>query len=103
MMSTRDDPPNQYLPDAHVVQPRTERDNQNKAMLQSTPAQTYQIVCELLDHGANANARDMEGRTPLHYAASQANESVLLRLLHNRADVNAQPVWHHSIAYRCVE
>jgi ankyrin repeat protein len=47
-----------------------------------------ELVALLLKNGANVNAKDNSGRTPLVYAADNSTEAVLL-LLKNGADVNA--------------
>ncbi|KAL9629970.1 MAG: hypothetical protein Q9204_004975 [Flavoplaca sp. TL-2023a] len=41
------------------------------------------------DLGMDVNARDENGRTPLHYAASACNSAVIERLIENGADVAA--------------
>jgi ankyrin repeat protein len=48
------------------------------------------FVKELLDKGANVNARDERGRTPLHYAAMKGAVGVVRLLLEKGADVNAR-------------
>jgi hypothetical protein len=47
------------------------------------------IVCLLLEHSANPNARDHAGRTPLHHAATHSIDSVKL-LLAAGADARAR-------------
>ncbi|XP_071572545.1 uncharacterized protein [Temnothorax nylanderi] len=46
-----------------------------------------QAVQRLLKDGADANDKDIDGRTPLHYAVSSGQLSVVNILLKNRADV----------------
>ena len=43
----------------------------------------------LLDHGANINARAVDGRTPLHCAIMYSNVQAARFLLERGADVNA--------------
>ena len=50
----------------------------------------YQITQQLLDHGANVNIIDADGRTPLHYAALSNAPKITRLLLDRGADVNAQ-------------
>jgi len=47
-------------------------------------------VQEDLARGADVNARDSKGRTPLHSAASDGNDDIALVLLTHGADVNAR-------------
>jgi len=47
-------------------------------------------VMELLRRGANVNARDMYGKTPLHVAAFRGRANVVRLLLEHGADVNAR-------------
>ncbi|XP_071636411.1 uncharacterized protein [Temnothorax longispinosus] len=46
-----------------------------------------QAVQRLLKDGADANDKDIDGRTPLHYAVSSGQSSIVNILLKNRADV----------------
>ena len=48
------------------------------------------MAAVLLLHGANVNARDSEGKTPLHFAAQQGTLQAVEWLLKNGADVNAK-------------
>ncbi|MCC6051246.1 MAG: ankyrin repeat domain-containing protein [Thermofilum sp.] len=47
-------------------------------------------VEELLDEGANPNARDERGRTPLHYAVLSGAEKIVELLVSRKAEVNAR-------------
>ncbi|HOJ00912.1 MAG TPA: ankyrin repeat domain-containing protein [Anaerolineaceae bacterium] len=47
------------------------------------------IIRLLIDHGADVNVRDGNGKTPLHCAAVTANLENMRALLENGADVNA--------------
>lgn len=44
----------------------------------------------LLDQGANVHARDADGKTPLHYAASRGNGASLVLLLDRRAEIDSR-------------
>jgi len=46
------------------------------------------VVEVLIEAGANVNAIDSMGRTPLHYAAEMGYETITLALLHAGADVS---------------
>ncbi|HEX7926089.1 MAG TPA: ankyrin repeat domain-containing protein, partial [bacterium] len=46
-------------------------------------------VAQLLSQGANANARDSHGRTPLHVAAHQHQVAAMRALVKGGADANA--------------
>lgn len=47
-------------------------------------------VCKLLVKGVDVNARDDDGKTPLHGAARNGRSKIVALLLENGADVNAQ-------------
>jgi ankyrin repeat protein len=48
------------------------------------------VVAILLHHGANTEARDLDGMTPLHLAASRGHYRVVQYLLQSHANVDAQ-------------
>lgn len=47
------------------------------------------MVTILMNLGADGNARDSKGWTPLHYAASRGLQNVLFLLLHGKSNINA--------------
>uniref|UniRef100_W6NAF1 Ankyrin domain containing protein n=1 Tax=Haemonchus contortus TaxID=6289 RepID=W6NAF1_HAECO len=54
-----------------------------------TSADVPTIIVDLLvDRGADVNARDSYGLTPLHHAAMKGNQSAARALIKHRADVN---------------
>ncbi|XP_070175830.1 uncharacterized protein [Littorina saxatilis] len=54
-----------------------------------SPTASADITRLLLDAGADVNAQDMWGMTPLHFAACRGNTETLRRLIHHEADLNA--------------
>ena len=56
----------------------------------------------LLDHGANVNAREEEGETPLMYAAVQDKTDVMQLLLDRGADINAASINGETALMRAV-
>ncbi|KAJ8283960.1 hypothetical protein COCON_G00028100 [Conger conger] len=55
-------------------------------------------VRELLAHGADPNAQDQAGRTPLHQACQDGQEETAVMLLEHGADVNI----HTSLGENCL-
>ena len=65
-------------------------------------------VKELLEKGADPNARDEDGRTPLHEAAGMGHVEIVKLLLEHGADPNAEDEdgWtplHVAMFYGCIE
>lgn len=54
------------------------------------PAATVEVVKLLLKRGANPNASDDTGETPLHYAVGEGNIGIVQALLQYNANVNAR-------------
>ena len=55
-------------------------------------AHQVEEVVLLLNHGADINVRDERGRTPLHNRA-KGNREVVALLLDRGADIHAEDVW----------
>ncbi len=53
-------------------------------------AEDPRVARILAEHGANLNAKDIYGNTPLHYAASYNRRAVLELLIEKRANLNAK-------------
>ena len=61
-----------------------------QALLQATETGDVEQMETLLAQGADVNARNAHGWTPLHVAAAGGDPTVVALLLHHRADVHAQ-------------
>jgi ankyrin repeat protein len=61
-----------------------------QVLLQATEAGDIVQMAALLAKGAEVNARNAYGWTPLHIAAAGGDPAVIALLLHHGADVHAQ-------------
>lgn len=50
----------------------------------------FDIVALLINHGADVNAKQMQGVTPLHSAAHNGQPKIIKLLIDNGADINAK-------------
>ena len=53
-------------------------------------ASSQDIAETLIDRGADANARDKNGKTPLHTAAFEGREEIVESLIPHCSDINAE-------------
>ncbi|KZV74382.1 ankyrin [Peniophora sp. CONT] len=60
------------------------------------------LVAELLDQGADVDARDRLGHTALHYAAHRVHVHVMLLLLDRGAAIDAVPAVNYLTPLACV-
>lgn len=63
-----------------------------KALLQAVENGDLENVALLFKKGANVNAKDINGLTPLHHAAAFGYENIVNLLLEKGADVNARDI-----------
>lgn len=77
----------------------TDQNDKNEALLQPVPPTAMDVRCqialELIKSGADVNAKNKQGRTPLYYALHgqgvlEGKEELILTLLKNGADVNVK-------------
>ncbi|KAM3069673.1 hypothetical protein ACMFMG_010391 [Clarireedia jacksonii] len=64
--------------------------------IKSETDKSYAMVKKLIDHGADVNAKDTTGRTPLYYASRNGKLNVVELLLERGAEVNAQNEKHYT-------
>jgi murein DD-endopeptidase MepM/ murein hydrolase activator NlpD len=63
----------------------------NRSFFEAVKTADVALVSEALNNGANVNARDQYGQTPLMYAASESESPAVLKtLLQAGAEINAQ-------------
>lgn len=90
---------------AHGANPGA-RDWLGRSALLTAAAHNCLHVADLLvQRGMNVNARDGLDKTPLHYAAMNRNEALLLLLTHgadpNAQDGNGYTALHYAVGFRC--
>jgi ankyrin repeat protein len=66
----------------------TSKDGRTPLHLASFSGTRAELVHPLLDHGANADAKNKDGRTSLYEALSQGKDVVVRLLLDHGADAN---------------
>eukprot|EP01017_Pseudomicrothorax_dubius_P030935 TRINITY_DN3898_c0_g1_i6.p1 TRINITY_DN3898_c0_g1~~TRINITY_DN3898_c0_g1_i6.p1 ORF type:complete len:194 (-),score=38.56 TRINITY_DN3898_c0_g1_i6:176-694(-) len=64
----------------------------HQAILRTSSDVVSDIVKTLIDFGADINATDNHGRTPLHFAASWGRFSLVQYLIEKGADINAKTI-----------
>ena len=67
----------------------------NRGMLNSYDEMEYEIG-ELIQNGVDIDARNVKGKTPLHYASSKGYLFIANILIQNKADVNARDKWDQT-------
>src|SRR5579871_5187643 len=69
---------------------RAKADDLNNSLFAAIRNGDVNAVQQLIERGANVNARDQNDETPLMQAALNSNTAVMTRLLQARAEVNAR-------------
>ena len=60
------------------------------------------VLRHLLDAGADANVKEKDGRTPLHWASGNGHDTVVQQLLDAGADVNAKDNYGRTLFYEAL-
>lgn len=68
------------------------------SLLQYASTGDVEGVRQILDGGLSVNARDYDGRTALHLAASEGNLGVVKLLLERNAKVNIVDRWQDTVS-----
>jgi len=62
----------------------------NRALLDASVKGDFKKVQELINKGANPNAKDYAKRTPLHHASGGGHDKTVKTLLQNKANIHAK-------------
>ncbi|MFC1765376.1 ankyrin repeat domain-containing protein, partial [Planctomycetota bacterium] len=81
---------------------RQERRPVDLSLLTAAQNGEQQEVKVLLDQGADINAKDDQGMTPLHLAAQEGHKEVVEFLLSKDADINAQNIKGYTPLYSAI-
>jgi ankyrin repeat protein len=81
---------------------RPDRKDLNRALLAAIRDGNHETVEELLDRGANVNARNEAGDTALMHAALNADQEMVQLLLRRGADVRARAVYDITALLRAL-
>uniref|UniRef100_UPI002FD4E026 ankyrin repeat domain-containing protein n=1 Tax=Wolbachia endosymbiont of Pentidionis agamae TaxID=3110435 RepID=UPI002FD4E026 len=71
----------------------------NKQLFEAIQDNDSTLMNTLIKEGANVNAKDENGLTPLHQAARGGHTAVVEILLKNIDDVNATNRWNYTPLY----
>lgn len=88
----------------------------DKELIKAVKSRDIKRVIELLERGANPNAKDEYGWTPLHHAAKKGSVDIAKLLINKGANVNAKSeedsrvelaralfrIWLYSFARCCL-
>ncbi len=71
-------------------------DNVNEQLLEAARTGNLQLVQQMLEKGADVNARNRYGTTPLFFAAAKGHLDILRLLLDKGADPNVEDTFYHA-------
>jgi len=74
----------------------------SKSLLQAAADGNIAQVKSLLSKGAEINARDERGLTPLHHAASRGHNDIVDLLISKGADTNSKDKWGYTPLYYAI-
>ncbi|HQQ11315.1 MAG TPA: ankyrin repeat domain-containing protein, partial [Synergistales bacterium] len=78
----------------------TKRKPSEKALFDATKRGDIAGVTRLIDRGADIEAQDKEGWTPLHYACMNGRTDIARLLLDRGADIEARDMWSYTPLHR---
>jgi ankyrin repeat protein len=91
-----------FLTKMRVNMARQERRPVDLSLLTAAQNGEQQKVKVLLDQGADINAKDDQGMTPLHLAAQEGHKEVVEFLLSKDADITAQNIKGYTPLYSAI-
>jgi ankyrin repeat protein len=82
-------PASTIIPSTKLMMERVQQAKKKKSLFETVKKGDTEQVKSLISEGADVNARDENGQTPLHFAARHGHREIAILLIAHGADVNA--------------